>query len=296
MTTSPDPYFLTPHGTVPDQAAEVDAATVARVNGVLLDKALNVDTEMGIYLVDRALAARIDADVPGYTWCLAAQRLFLDKALKVAAKDTGIDQFVVLRAGLPLGPDEHTEHTLAQAHIDAPTTVLVARENIPFAQQVLVLERQEQQRAAAVLAAVHDVHRPLHAVHKPGNWSLDLGKAVGLTMIGDPSHWPGDVTALIRAYHHELPVGSVIIVSALGSASAGTAAAAALDDLARYLAKTPEPTVTPRSLPEVEGWFEGWQLESPGVAPVSHWAGPPPDGLAGAELPVWCAIATKTAT
>lgn len=292
MTTSPDPYFLTPHGTVPDQEAEVNRATIARLNGALLNEA----TEMGIYPADRALAARIDADVPGYRWCLAAQRLFLDEALAFAAENNGIDQFVVLRAGLPLGPDEETEHTLAQAHIDAPTTVLVARETVPCAHQSIVLERQEQKRAAAVLAAVHDVYGPLHAVHEPGGWSLDLGKPVGLTMVGDPSHWPGDVTDLIRAYHHELPDGSVIVVSALGSAAAGTAAAAALDVLARYLAKTPEPTLTLRSLSEVEGWFDGWRLEPPGVAPVSYWAGPPPEDLTGPELPVWCAIATKIAS
>ncbi|MFD6068402.1 SAM-dependent methyltransferase [Amycolatopsis lurida] len=306
MHSTPDPYFLTPRGTVPNQAAELDQATVARLNGVLLSTALKADTTMGIYPVDRTLAARIEDDVPGYGVSLAAQRVFLDKALEFMAKDRGIDQFVILRAGLPIGPkktekeereeEEETEHTLIQAHLPSATTLLVARETVPCAHQTLVLERQEQQRAATVLAPVHDVHGPLHALHGPENWSLDLGKPVGLTMIGDPSHWPGDVTDLIRAYHHELPDGSVIAVSAFGTATPGTPAAAALDHLARHLVNTPEPTLTPRSRPEIAAWFDGWQLEDPGVAPVSRWAEPPPEDLRGSELPVWCAIATRAAS
>ncbi|UUV32239.1 SAM-dependent methyltransferase [Amycolatopsis roodepoortensis] len=305
MTPTPDPYSLTPHGTVPDQAAELNQATVGRLNGVLLSTALKADTTMGIYPVDRTLAARIEDDVPGYGVSLAAQRMFLDKALEFMAKDRGIDQFVILRAGLPLGPkktekeeEEETEHSLVQTHLPAATTLLVARETVPCAHQTLVLERQEQARAATVLAPVHDVHGPLHALHGPENWSLDLGKPVGLTMVGDPAHWPGDVTDLMRAYHEELPPGSVIGVNTLGTAPPGSAAAAALDDLARHLAFTPEPQLTPRSQAEVESWFDGtgWTLEPPGVAPGSQWARPQPADIAGPELPAWGAVATRDAS
>ncbi|OLZ50311.1 SAM-dependent methyltransferase [Amycolatopsis keratiniphila] len=294
MTESPDPYFLTPRGTVPNQEAEANNPTIGRLNGALLDEVLNVTTEQGIFPIDRHWATQIAANVPGYGWSLHAQRVFLDQALAFGA-ERGIDQFVVLRAGLPLGPGEDTEHTLARAHIDTATTVLVAREHILNAHQTLVLEKQKQTRAASVRAAVHEVHRPLHTLHEPGNWRLDLGKPVFLSMVADPSHWPGDVTTLIRAYHHELPVGSVIVVSALGTAAAGSPASGALDTLAFYLSKTPEPHLTLRDLTEVESWFGDWRIEPPGVVPVSHWAGASPKDLAGPELPVWCVIATKTA-
>ncbi|OXM43146.1 SAM-dependent methyltransferase [Amycolatopsis alba] len=294
MTTSPDPHSLTPHGTVPDQEAETNHPTVARVNGVLLDKAFEEHTEMGIYQADLHLARHIDNDVPGYRQALVAQRQFLTKAIAFAATERQISQFVVLRAGLPLGVAEETEHTLVRGHVADPTTVLVARETFPSAHQGIVLEKQGQKRAAAVHAAVHEVHWPLHAVHEPGNWSLDLGTPLGLTMAGDPSHWPGDVYELLRAYHRALAPGSMVAVSALGPAPAGTPAAAALEALARHLRKTPEPELTLRDRAEIEDWFTGpgWKLHDPGVAPVSHWAEPPPEGLTGPELPVWCAIAT----
>ncbi|HET6288787.1 MAG TPA: SAM-dependent methyltransferase [Amycolatopsis sp.] len=298
MTASPDPHFLTPHGTVPDQEAEASHPTIARVNGVLLDKAFEEHTEMGIFQADLDLARKIDDDVPGYRQALAAQRQFLADAIALAATERQVSQFVVLRAALPLGAAEETEHTLARAHVANPTTVLVARETFTSAHQGIVLAKQGQERTAAVHAAVHEVHWPLHAVHKPGNWSLDLGKPVGLTMAGDPSHWPGDVRELLRAYHRELAPGSMVAVSALGPAPAGTRAAAALEALARHLRRTPEPELTLRDRAEIEDWFTGtgWNLHDPGVAPVSHWAEPPPEGLAGPELPVWCAIATKAAS
>ncbi|MGY6658657.1 SAM-dependent methyltransferase [Amycolatopsis sp. TRM77291] len=295
MTAPPDPYFLTPKGTVPNEEAEADNPTVARVNGALLDRLLGTRSD-GTFVADRELAAWIDADVPGYGWSVFAQRLFLKEVISHAAEVKGITQFVVLRAELPLGPDQATPHSMAKAHTASPTTILVARETIPCAQQKGAL--REQHRAATILAPVHDVHRPLHTMHDRDGWALDLGKPVCLTMVGDPSHWPGDGGDLIRAYDHELAEGSVLGVSALGAAPAGSAAAAALDDLARHLRATPEPELTLRTPAEIEGWFDGtgWDVEFPGVAPVSRWAGPPPADLAGPELPVWCAIATRASS
>ncbi|MFK0249613.1 SAM-dependent methyltransferase [Amycolatopsis azurea] len=296
--TTPDPYFLTPHGTVPDQEAEANHPTIARVNGVLLDKALHEHTEMGIFQADLDLARKIDNDVPGYRQALVGQRQFLTKAITFAATGRQISQFVVLRAGLPLGAAEETEHTLVRAHIADATTLLVARETFPSAHQGIVLEKQQEKRTASLYAAVHEVHRPLHAVHEPRNWSLDLGKPVGLTMVGDPAHWPGDVYELLRAYQCELAPGSMVAVSTLGPAPAGSPAAAALESLARHLRRTPEPELTLRDRAEIENWFTGtgWKLHDTGVAAVSHWSDPPPDGFVGPELPVWCAIATVTAS
>ncbi|OXM50319.1 hypothetical protein CFP71_28225 [Amycolatopsis thailandensis] len=306
MTTSPGPHFLTPHGALPAMAIELAHPTVTRVNAVVLDKAAQTVTEMGIYATDRDLAKKIDNDVPGYGRALLAQQQFLAKAVKDAAGKK-ITQFVFLRAPLPLGPDETTPHTLATAHVASPSTVMVSREEIPAAhlRNALMTRRHlhgDTTQAAAVAAAVHDVHRPLHDLHEPQGWSLDLGEPVSLTMIGDPSHWPGDMTALIRAYHRELAVGSVVAVSALGPAPAGTQEASALEHLARYLRKTTEPQLTLRDPAEIQSWFDNdhWNLEYPGVAPASHWAEQPagvqsPEEFAGAELPVWCAIVTKVA-
>ncbi len=308
VPSSPGPYSLTPPGTVPDQAAEVDHPTVGRLSAYLLDKPgepgtgdqpHEPPTDMGVFVADRHLADAIDAEVPGYRWCLRAQRHFLHRVVNFAARDRGIRQFVILRASLPAGLGATTPHTAVKAVVDAPTTVLVARETVTWAYLNLALAkagRARGERAAAIMAGIHDVHRPLHMTHKPGNWSLDLTEPVCVTVVGDPSHWPGDVAALIRAYRDEIADGSVIGVSALGPAPAGTAEAAALDALSRHLGKTTEPHLTLRSDAEILGWFDGWTLEPPGVAPVSHWAGPPPENLPGPELPVWCAIATKAAS
>ncbi|RSM80525.1 hypothetical protein DL991_10425 [Amycolatopsis sp. WAC 01375] len=295
-----DPYSLPPHGTLPHHATELAAPTVARVNGVLADDPPRTITEMGIFEADRILATMVDAAVPGYRWALRAQQQFLAKVIAHAARKK-ITQFVILRAPLPSGPNQTTPHTIVKAHVADPTTVMVAREEIPAAHLHLALEKAQilhgdDTRAAAIPAAVHEVHRPLHHVHKPGDWSLDLGKPLCLTMVGDPSHWPDDVAALIRAYHHEVADGSMLGVSALGHAAAGTEQAAALDALAEHLATTPEPQLTLRDREEVEGWFSGWHLESPGVAPIAHWAGPQPADIQGPDLPVWCAIATKASS
>ncbi|MFI7121920.1 SAM-dependent methyltransferase [Amycolatopsis sp. NPDC049868] len=297
MTTSPDPYFLTPHGTVPDLDAETDNPTIGRINGFFLDEAFSVRSD-GVFAADRDLAKRIDADVPGYRWWVLAQQRFLYDVIAFAAEERGISQFVVLRAPLPLGPEKKTPHTHAKAYLRAPSTVLMAREEMLFGHQHTALAMLEEERAAAVTAAVHEVHRPLHLLHERGGWSLDLTTPVGLTMVADPAHWPGDVTALIRAYHEELPPGSVIGVNTLGTAPPGSAATAALDDLARHLALTPEPQLTPRPQAEVESWFAGtgWTLEPPGVAPVSHWCGPQPADITGPELPAWGVIATRDAS
>lgn len=297
MTSTPDPYLLTPHGTVPDLDAETDNPTIGRVNGFFLDENFGVRSD-GVFVADRDLAQRIDADVPGYRWCVLAQRRFLNDVIAFAAEERGVSQFVVLRAPLPLGPERKTPYTQAKAYVGAPSTVLVARENTLFGHQHTALAALEAERAAAVKAAVHEVHRPLHQVYERGGWSLDLTTPVCLTMVADPAHWPGDVTDLMRAYHEELPPGSVIGVNTLGTAPPGSAAAAALDDLARHLAFTPEPQLTPRSQAEVESWFDGtgWTLEPPGVAPGSQWAGPQPADIAGPELPTWGAIATRNAS
>ncbi len=296
VTSSPDPYFLTPQGVVPDLDAELAGPTVARVNGFLLDELLKVPNEMGIFAADRTLARQIDADVPGYRWWLQAQQRFLATIIHHAARKKRITQFVILRAPLPAGTGEATPHTIALAHTESPTTVLVPREIIPGAHLTRVVEDRGETGVAVVPAAVHEVQLPLHALHQPGDWSLDLGKPVCITMIGDPSHWPGDVAELIRAYHQEIATGSVIGVGALGPAPAGTTEAEALQALASHLRETTEPELTLRTRAEVEGWFPGWDLEWPGLAPVSDWAKPSPEDIPGPELPLWCAIATKTAT
>ncbi|MFC9249937.1 hypothetical protein [Amycolatopsis thailandensis] len=66
MTTSPDPHFLPPHGTLPDQDAEATNPAITGVTRVLPGKAFEEHMETGIGLAGLDPVHTIGDDEPGY--------------------------------------------------------------------------------------------------------------------------------------------------------------------------------------------------------------------------------------
>ncbi|WP_410659546.1 SAM-dependent methyltransferase [Amycolatopsis sp. lyj-112] len=290
--------FLAPLGFVPGLDDEEGRPTPTRVNAALLERGQADISRMGGHLrIDQELARHIDRQAPGYVAVLLAQRRFRDRVIADAAGTKGITQFADAGAQLPAGRERITAHTIASAHATAARTVLVPRDvyvgaHLKFAVDEANANTDEPGHAAVVPAAIHDVLTPLLAEHGDDRWSLDPAEPLCIT-IGDLSHWPGKPKDMIRAYHDEVAVGSVIAFSFLGTAPADTPEAGELEALRQLFRQTVEPELTLRDGDDIETWFPGWKILPPGVTTLSSWLEPEHDTTPASRLPIWCVVAEK---
>jgi hypothetical protein len=211
-----------------------------------------------------------------------AQRDFLGRAVRYLAREAGIRQFLDLGTGIP---NADNVHGVAQATVPDSRVVYVDHDPVVLAHAHTLLRSTPQGATDFIFGDMRD-HDDILAKAAA---TLDLGKPIGLVMVGVLHHFRDDQKpgALVRRYLDAVPSGSYLVLDNIGKESEDLA------DLGEVMENVEgaEFTLVPRDLAEVARFFEGLELVEPGVVPVDHWR---PDGpLPDYRTPHPCGVALK---
>jgi hypothetical protein len=207
---------------------------------------------------DRLAANSVLADFPEVATLARANRDFVTRAVAwVAAR--GVGQFLDIGAGLPADP---AVHRIAQRVHPAARTVYVDNDRLVITHARALLAGPG---VGVVPGDLRDPASILADCTTAG--AIDLGKPV-CVLLAAVLHFltPEEADAAVAAFIRAMVPGSYLIVSA--GTSTGTDPAL-LNRLRTAYASTS--IVSGRTAAEIEAWFDGLELVSPGVVNVQAW-------------------------
>ncbi|MFE2725383.1 SAM-dependent methyltransferase [Kitasatospora sp. NPDC059327] len=234
---------------------------------------------------DRAMGQAIEQAVPSVKAMAKENRAFQGRAVRYLAREQGIHQFLDLGTGIPTSPNTHE---IAEAVSPGTRVVYVDNDPIVLAHARALMVSTPASRTTYIHA---DLGKPAELLGDPALTStLDLDRPVGLLMIAvlmlvadEDDPW-GKVAALRDA----LPSGSCLALTH-PTQDFDPESVAKVAEAARAGGMT----LVPRTREEVAGFFDGWDLIEPGVAPVMAWR---PDGEPPADPTAayyWGGVARK---
>jgi hypothetical protein len=235
------------------------------------------------YAADRAAAEQAIAANPAILRDVRANRAYLARAVGFLAAECGIRQFLDIGTGIPAA---NNTHEVAQAAAPDSRVVYVDNDPIVLAHARALLTSQPEGVTDYIEADLRDTQLILdHAAR-----TLDFSRPVAVSLLAilhlipDADDPYGMVATLMAA----VPPGSYLVLSH----PASDIRAAAVAEMARRVNARLGPTRgTMRDRAEVARFFEGLELQEPGLAEPQQWrpAGPVPP----AEVAVWCGVARK---
>ncbi|WP_333733032.1 SAM-dependent methyltransferase [Streptomyces sp. IBSBF 3010] len=231
-----------------------------------------VDQQAGEELVAAAAQERAGA---------RANRAFLERAVRHVV-GAGLRQVLDIGTGLPHPPNVH------EVALEAAPDVRVAYvDNDP----IVTAHADALLRSSHLVGvALADLRDPQAVVDHPHvREVIDFGRPVALVLTSvlhflTDAQEPQRVVATLR---DALPAGSCLVLSHATDDFADCRAAQAV-----YAhATTP---LTPRSHQEIEKFFDGFELLTPGLVPVPSWRSDAPVAAVPATIGVYGAVARKT--
>lgn len=212
-------------------------------------------------------------------------RRFMHRAARYLAEERGIRQFLDVGTGLPTSPNLHevVQEVTPEAHV-----VYVDNDPIVLAHARALLQSSPEGATAYVDADMHDPDAILDS--REFRELIDLSEPVGLMMIGI-MHFilPPDDHGLVRRLLHPLPSGSYVAMT-LGTADF---APEEVNRVAEEYRQQSMPMAL-RDLRTATSFFEGLELQEPGVTQVHAWRpGPEQDGVDGRDIAMYGAVARK---
>jgi O-methyltransferase involved in polyketide biosynthesis len=219
---------------------------------------------------DRAAAAKIAQAAPEVVERVRENREFLGRAVRFLAA-AGIRQFLDVGAGLPTRENVHqvAGRLVSGAHVAYVDNDPVV---VAHAQAILAMDPG----SIAVEADLREPAVVLSRVTEQG--FIDLTQPVAILMLAVLHFIPDDAQAaeIVATFRERMPAGSYLAIT---HATAGNLSG---DNLARavqaYTASSAG-SITPRSPDQIAAFFDGLELEEPGVVPAAHWragTGTPP--------------------
>jgi SAM-dependent methyltransferase len=212
------------------------------------------------YAADREAAARITEVAPDTPLLAVANRRFLVRAVRLIA-EAGIRQFVDLGTGIPTSPNIHEVargvHPDARvAYVDIDPVVVVHN------QALLAVD-------AGVITVQGDVRKPQEILEDPDlRRHIDFTEPVGMLFVAvlhlvTDEEDPADVIAQFR---DSLAPGSHVAIVQFTDDSDTEG----IKTFNRIYEDSPiKVTFRPRS--QITGFFDGFELLSPGVVDVEDW-------------------------
>ncbi len=242
-------------GDVTLRGVNPDVPNVARIYDYFLGGKDN-------FAADRAAAAKIAEAAPDVVRRVRENREFLGRAVRFLAA-AGIRQFLDIGAGLPTRENVHQ----------------VARRLVPGARVVYVdNDPAVVMHALAILAAdpcaiaiEADMREPAAVLRRATEQGfIDLAQPVAILMLAVLHFVPDTSQAaqIVAAFREQMAAGSYLAIT---HATAGNMSARDLAQAVQAYATTSTGFITPRSHDQIETFFDGLELEEPGVVPVTHW-------------------------
>jgi len=257
---------VTPGGYI---GSRIDASrpNIARVYDYLLGGKDNFEA-------DRELGDKMKIALPQVRLGVEQQRAVLRRAVRHLVGEAGIRQIIDIGSGLPTAGNVHEV-----ADEVSPGTRVVYVDNDPV---VLAHARALMANNKTTIAIGGDVRQPAEILSDPELTGLiDLDKPVGLLLCGILHHIlddeePAGITA---AYRAALPSGSYVFIHHL-VANGDPSVAPAQAELQQGTGRGQF-----RPIEQIEQFFEGLELVSPGVVSVAEWR-PEPDTPSAVDNPV----------
>lgn len=219
------------------------------------------------YQADRDAAEKLREILPEVARAARENRSFLERVVRYLVEQAGIRQIVDIGAGLPA---QDNVHQVAQRI--APDARVVYVDNDP----VVVNHGLAMLATSDNIAMVEsDLRTPREIMTHPDLVKrIDFSAPVAVLMLAS-LHFVTDAEnpqAIVRSWRDTMPRGSYLAISHITADEVEPAAAKAAQDV---YATASAPAV-PRTLAEVESFFDGFELVPPGVVNINTWPVPVP--------------------
>ena len=218
------------------------------------------------FAADRAVAEATAKASPGVVQGARDNRAFLGRAVRHIAAQ-GVTQFLDIGTGIPT---QGNTHEVAQAAHPAARVVYVDNDPIVMIHARALLRGTQEGRTSYIEA---DLREPDAILKHPDLLeSLDLSKPIGLIIVGTMMFIKDheDQFGLVARYSTALASGSYLAISHVTADFAPKLVGASADAY-----NSEALAFTPRTGEQIERFFEGYELEEPGLVPVFDWR---PDG------------------
>jgi hypothetical protein len=242
-------------GGVTSGGVNKDVPNVARIYDFFLGGEDN-------FAADRAAAAQIAQVAPEVVQRVRENREFLGRIVRFLSA-SGIRQFIDIGTGLPT---RESVHQVARrlvpgarvAYVDYDPVVVVHAQTLLASDPDAIAFEADMREPAVILRRVTE------------QGFIDLGQPVAVLMLAVLHFIPDTAQAvqIVAAFREQMPAGSYLAIT---HATAGNMSSASLAQAAQTYASSSAGSITLRSHDEIAAFFDGLQLEEPGVVPAAHW-------------------------
>ncbi|MFC1412720.1 SAM-dependent methyltransferase [Streptacidiphilus sp. N1-12] len=236
---------------------------------------------------DREAGARIVAADPAMRVAARANRAFLQRAVRHAAAEQGVDQFLDIGTGIPAAGNTHQ---IAQG-VNPQARVMYVDNDPIVLTHARALMAGPGHGETRVLQA--DLREPKRILGDPDVRALlDFDRPVALLLvailhfIADEDDPFGIVAELMAA----LAPGSLLVLS---HGTADFISAEVERRVTSVYERSPRNSATGRSHSTVSRFFDGLELLPPGLVTAPFWHPEEPTAPEDARLPLYAAVARK---
>jgi S-adenosyl methyltransferase len=230
---------------------------------------------------DREVGDQVRAVFPAIVENARASRAFLGRSVRYLAGEAGIRQFLDIGTGLPTA---NNTHQVAQQVAPECRIVYVDNDPMVLAHARALLTSSPEGATDYIDADVRDTEKILHEAAQ----TLDFTQPVAIMMLGILGNVADYDLAcsIVKRLLDGVPSGSYLVVND------GTNTSEEIVEGARVSGEGGHP-YTLRSPEEIAGFFDGLDLQEPGVVSTPRWRPEPsPSGLP-AVLDGFCGVARK---
>lgn len=239
----------------------IDSATpsAARVYDYLLGGGSNFE-------VDREFAHRVISTSPNAVALARLNRSFLRRAVRYLLLEAGVRQFLDLGSGIPTAGNTH--QVAESVGITDARTVYVDRESVAYQHARLMLA--DNPNATVLQADMRDVAGVLG--HPETEQLLDFSRPVAVLTCAVLPYFSDqdDPGGMLRAYREHLTADSYLAVSTFARDQAPPELHAETVTAQEMYQRMGEPVYF-RTWAEVNEWFAGTELVSPGLVLLPDW-------------------------
>jgi trans-aconitate methyltransferase len=254
---------------------DITVANQARIYDYLLGGKDN-------YEADRAAVDAVLKIAPEMGFTARENRAFLGRAVRYLAAEVGIRQFLDIGTGIPTAGNTHQ---VAQDAAPEARVVYVDYDPVVLAQARALLKSNPAGATQYIDADLRDTGTILGQAGRLLDFSQPV--AVTLLMILHVIPDADDPHAIVARLMDALPPGSHLAVTHLGAELLDQEKTEGFQGVVRRQAQQ---QYIGRSREEIERFFDGMDLEEPGVVRVEEWR---PDHEAEGKSALWCAVGRK---
>jgi hypothetical protein len=242
------------------------------------------------FAADREAAQRLLAALPDIAGVVRDNRSFIGRVVRFLAGEAGIRQFLDLGAGLPT---QSCVHEMAQAVAPDARVVYVDHDPVVCSHSQALLGPR-----ARIGVVLGDICRPAEILRHPELLSkLDLSEPVGvlcacvLHFVPDEAK-PHEIVAEYRDYL--VPGSYLAITHGIVAPTPEDDPEGAVQSVTNVYAHA-SAQMHVRSLPEIERFFDGFELLDPGVVWMADWRRDPAIPPAGRKDSLFGGVGRKPA-